>query len=331
MSINPLNNASALAAQAKAAGKSEPAAGGTSFAESMALSLAGFEAQAVGALSGSALGGSSSSSDGVGSLLSLLKDSVSATGAATGSSSAASALGGLSPTGRNAALYDPESAYGMMSVINQLDVKYKAQYAELSAMGDELGKMQQQGKSLAGLDTSSTDDSVRSTVQGFVDHYNAWVQRFDDDMAPGGLLADTKAAQVSRYELGQEVGNIFNGASAGVHGLADLGVTLDPATGLASIDNTKFAAALADDRSGTLTALQQFGGHVEKAAELLTSDGNFIANRLGNLGRAIDYIDSNHSALEAEFGLGDPAQPTGAVAQALAAYERSRAGQTAAA
>lgn len=329
MSINPLNNASALATQAKAAGKSEPVAGGTSFAESMALSLAGFEAQAVGALSGSALGGASSTSDGVGSLLSLLKGSASASGAVTGSG-AAGALGALSPTGRNLALFDPESAYGMMSLINKLEVKYKAQSAELDAMRDELGKLQQQGQGLASLDATSSDAGVRSAVQDFVGNYNAWVQRFDADMGKDGLLADTKAAQVARYEMANEVGNIFNGASAGVHGLADLGITLDPATGLASIDSAKFDAALAGNRSGTLTALQQFGGHVAQAAELLTSDGNFIANRQANLGRVIDYIDSNHSALQAEFGLGDEAQPSGAVAQALAAYERRHASQTAA-
>ena len=52
----------------------------------------------------------------------------------------------------------------------------------------------------------------------------------------------------------------------------------------------------------------------------MNSAGNFITNRLDNLTRAISYIDTNMTSLQAEFGLGDPAKPTGQQAKALANY-----------
>lgn len=319
MSTNSISSLNTLLNQAKTTAKSEQAtSGGTSFAQSMAISLASFEAQTLGSLAGSALGGSSqgSGTDSVGSLLSMLKGSgVDASGA----------LGALSPTGRNTSLFDPESAYSMMSLINQTGVNYKAQYSELSEMRSYLGGLQKQGESLAGIGTDSSDGGITAQVQSFVSDYNAWVKRFDDDMAQGGMLAGTQAAQVSRYELEQDVKSIFNGASEGMRGLRDLGISIDEQTGLASIDSAKFNATLTSNRSGAVATLQQFGSNLADSASLLVSDGNFISNRLNNLGKAIDYIDSNTTSLQAEFGSGDPAQATGAVAQALAAYERSRA------
>lgn len=325
MSTNSITSLNTLLNQAKTTAKSEQAtSGGTSFAQSMAISLASFEAQTLGSLAGSALGGSSqgSGTDSVGSLLSMLKGS----GAAASSGvDASGALGALSPTGRNTSLFDPESAYSMMSLINQTGVNYKAQYSELSEMRSYLGGLQKQGESLAGIGTDSSDAGITAQVQSFVSDYNAWVKRFDDDMAQGGMLAGTQAAQVSRYELEQDVKSIFNGASEGMRGLRDLGISIDEQTGLASIDSAKFNATLAGNRSGAVATLQQFGSNLADSASLLVSDGNFISNRLNNLGKAIDYIDSNTTSLQAEFGSGDPAQATGAVAQALAAYERSRA------
>ena len=77
---------------------------------------------------------------------------------------------------------------------------------------------------------------------------------------------------------------------------------------------------LATTRTAAIDTLDEFTANFAKSAELLNSAGNLIGNRLDNLSRAISYIDSNLKSLQAEFGLGDPAQPSGQLAKALANY-----------
>ena len=184
-----------------------------------------------------------------------------------------------------------------MTVINNKDVTYKAQFSELSQMQSYVTEMQQEGQSLAGIKTSTSNDSIQSQLEKFAGHYNDWVQRFDADMQKGGLLSDTQAAQVSRYELEQSVENIFNGASDGLHGLSDLGFSIDPNTKLATFDHTKLNAVLASNKQGAVDTLQEFSANFAKSAELLNSAGNFIPNRLANLDRVIDYITDNKTCL----------------------------------
>jgi hypothetical protein len=69
-----------------------------------------------------------------------------------------------------------------------------------------------------------------------------------------------------------------------------------------------------------LATVQEFSTNFAKSADLLNAEGNFIPRRLDNLNRVIDFIDNNKASLQAEFGLGDSAAPTGKVAQALAVY-----------
>jgi flagellar capping protein FliD len=185
--------------------------------------------------------------------------------------------------------------------------------------------LQQNATSLGGIDTATDNGRIKSQLQDFASQYNSWVQRFDADMRSGGVLAGTRAAQISRYELDQSIKNIFHGASDGLQGLRDLGFSIDPATGLATLDTAKLDSVLSSNRLGAIHVLQQFGANFAKAAELLGSTGNFIARQLDNLSRAIDYIDDNKPALQAEFGLGDPARSSGQVAQALAEYKQSYA------
>jgi len=230
---------------------------------------------------------------------------------------------GLSPAGRNMALFDPESAYTMMSVINNRDVSYKAQFSELSQMQSYVAQMQDAGQSLGSIAPATGNDDIKSRLQGFADQYNGWIQRFDADMRQGGLLADTQAAQVSVYELEQSIKNIFNGAKDGLHGLRDLGIAIDPNTKFASLDGAKLDAVLASNKQGAVDALQEFSANFAKSASLLNADGNFIPRQLNNLNGAIHYVADNKDALQEEFGTGDPAKPTGQVAQALAAYNRT--------
>lgn len=232
-------------------------------------------------------------------------------------------VGSIPATGRNTSLFNPESAYKMMSAINNADVTYKAQFSELSQMHAYVVELRQDAKNLGSLDTSTDNVGIKSQLQTFVSQYNDWVQRFDADMQSGGVLANTRAAQIARYELDQSIKNIFNGASDGLNGLRDLGFSINPNTQLATLDMEKLDSVLASNKRGAIGTLQQFSANFARAAELLDSAGNFIPRQLANLGRAIHYIDDNKSSLQAEFGLGDTAMPSGQIAQALAEYNKA--------
>lgn len=225
-------------------------------------------------------------------------------------------------TGRNMALFDPESAYRMMTDINSRDVTYKAQYAELSAMGQWLQDMESAGSRLGDITPTSSDDDIRTSLQGFVEQYNRWIERFDADLAANGLLAGTQAAQMAQYELEQSVEYRFNGASNGMHGLGELGISIDPNTNLASLDYNWLDSALAGNKPGVRSALQEFGANFSKSAGLLTAEGNFVPSQLDNLKRAIGYITANLADWQTEFGTGDPARPSRQAALALAAYQQ---------
>lgn len=236
---------------------------------------------------------------------------------------AGSNKGALSASGRNMALFDPESAFNMMSVINQKDTDYKAQYSELSQMKSSVNSLAATGDELAGISASTPDETIRSKLQGFVDQYNTWVKRFDGDMQKGGILADTQAAQVARWELDQSVENRFYGVDDGLNGLASIGLSIDKATGLASLDTSKLDAALSSNRKGVVDVVDEFAANFAKSGNLLNSAGNFIPNQLNNLGSALQYINSNIASWRNEFGTGDPAKSSGQVAQALAAYNQA--------
>ncbi len=314
--LDPLANG--VPSSLSGAGSSTAGASASSFA----LYLADFRAQTFGSLMRSTSSGGNAGSS---TTMDALVASLNASTPPLSSPASGSGVNGLSAAGRNATLFDPESAYTMMSFINTEDVAFKAEFSELSQMESSVAEMQKDGESLGGIKPSTANDSIKSQLQSFVSQYNAWIQRFDADMQPGGILADTRAAQVSRYELDQSIENVFNGAGYGLHGLSDLGVSIDPKTRLASFDPARLDAVLASNKQGAVNTLQTFAANFAKSAELLDSAGNFILNRLDNLDRAIHYIDANNASLQAEFGLGDTAKPSDRVAQALAAYNRTDA------
>ncbi len=299
------------------------------FTNTLALRVADIKSQTFGSLMSLAFGGSdasnkaggSGSSSGIDALFADRNSANDLLSALTGSSSVGG--NGLSISGRNTALYDPESAYKMMTEINNKDVTYKAQFSELSQMQSWLTDMQKSGDGFAKLDASTDDAAIKQQLQAFADQYNDWTRRFDADMQRGGLLADTQAAKVARYELEQSIKNIFHGATDGLRGLQDLGFSIDPHTGLASLDTAKLDSALSNNKSGVVGTLQEFGLNFAKSAELLNAADNFIPRQLGNLDRVIDYIEDNKASLQAEFGLGDAAKPTDQIAKALAAYNQA--------
>ncbi|MBV8657312.1 MAG: flagellar filament capping protein FliD [Burkholderiales bacterium] len=229
---------------------------------------------------------------------------------------------GLSPTGLNTSLRDPQAAYDMMTGLNQDSVDFKAQYATLSDMGSAVTTMQQDGTSLGSIGMGTDNSSITAQMQQFVDQYNAWIKQFDSVMAPGGLMAGTQAAQESRYELDQSVENPFYGAKDGLRGLYDIGLTIDPNTKQASLDTSKLSSVLATNKQGVVDAIDDFSANFATAAGMLNQSNNFIPNQLNNLNSAIAWLNANMPSLQSEFGTGSAAAPNSQVAQALAEYQQ---------
>lgn len=311
MTISNITNANLKLALSQAGANGEQAVPGSAYSD-IALQVAGLQAQTLGSLMNSSL--TTEQASDAGSLNALLTSLQAAP-------TAAGTLRGLSPTGRNSALFAPEPAYQMMTYINHQEVAFKAQFSALGQMQSALADMQQNAQSLGQITQSSSNESIKSQLQQFASQYNDWVKRFDAEMQAGGTLADTQAAQVARSELANSIGNRFNGAGQGVDGLNALGFSIDPTTRLATLDGKQLDSVLASNRTGVVNAVQDFSSNFAKSAELLNSNGNFIKNRLDNLSRVVSYIGENKSALQAEFGLGDPAEPPGQIKQAAAAYK----------
>lgn len=233
---------------------------------------------------------------------------------------------GLSPSGRNLSLSDPESGYRLMSTINSLDLTYKAQFAELSEMRSRIAGMERAGEDLAGVDSAMDGAGIKAKVHEFVGKYNEWIGRSDASIKRDGVLAGSWTAETALYELEQNVESIFNGAADGIAGLRELGLSIDQATNLLAVDATRLDAALTGNKAGVVNALDQFSANFVKSAELLNAADNVIPRQLANLDRVIDYISDHLSALRQEFGSGDPARPSESVSKALAAYRRMVSG-----
>ncbi len=287
--------------------------------------LALFQSQVLGSLFGASA--SDSGTAGVGDIFSTLLAQQTGRNKTDTSLTAllnpAKDANGLSPTGRNLALFNPEAAYNFATFINSRDVLYKAQFSELSQIKSGVSQLQIAGQGLGDISTNTQPAGVEALLQNFVGTYNPWRASFNADIQQGGLLDHVQAAEVSLHELEQSVSNRFFGAQDGVRGLSDLGISIDPSTHFATLDSQQLAATLSANPQGAVNAIHAFSSNFAKSAALLNSDNNFIPNQLNNLSRVIHYIDDHKVALTQEFGTGDPAAPTGKVAQALAAYNQS--------
>lgn len=233
----------------------------------------------------------------------------------------AASIAGASALGRNMALRAPEAAYAMMTEINRRDVSFKAQYSELGAMKDFLPRLSEAAGALGKLSANDGAAAIKDQVRAFAARYNEWAGRFSPTVQQGGALAGVQAGEIPLYELEQSVTSIFAGAQQGFRGLSALGITIDPQTHLMSVDGAKLDGALASNATGVVGALRDFAGHFGQTADLMASKGNFIQNRMDNLGRALQYIAGNVGGWRQEFGTGDTALPTGQIAKALAAYQ----------
>lgn len=273
------------------------------FSSSLALQIATLEAQTVSALTGNATTGSNATHP---------LDALSRTSAVSGAPG---------PSVAGVSLADPQSAYAMMSLINTADATYKAQYYELSQMRSAVGSLEHAADTLSTVDATQSNEAIVARLQQFVDQYNVWNARFEGTVQKDGVLAGTQAAEVSLGELEQNVTSIFNGATEGFHGMSGLGLTIDPTTHRAVLDTKQLSAALDARKDGAVATIDQFSAGFAKSAALLGSDDNFIAHRLANLSRVIDYVKRNSASLQSEFGLGAPARLSPQTSQALRAYD----------
>lgn len=229
---------------------------------------------------------------------------------------------GSAAPGNSLGLFDPAAAFKMMSTINNREISHKSEFVEMHSMSDYVEQIESVAQGLSGIVSTTPNDEIRAQLQSFTADYNNLVQRFKPSVQNGGMLEGVQAAEISLYELEQSVKYKFFGAAQGLHGLSDLGISIDPLTKQAALDPAKLDALLATQKQAAVHTLQEFSANFAKSADLLNSEGNFIPNRLNNLSRAIEYIRDHQSEWQAEFGLGDPAKPSKQVAQALATYHQ---------
>lgn len=221
----------------------------------------------------------------------------------------------IDTAGRNLSLRDPEAAYRMMTEINRRESEFKTEHAALQQMSDDIVRLESVGHGLEVLDTSSTNQEISAKLEDFVAQYNAWEDRYDDQVAKGGTLDNIQAAEVALWEMECSVRSIFPGAADGIRGLSDLGIEIDAGSKQARFDPARLQAALSDNRTGAIHAIDEFSAAFTKSADLLNGQDNFMRHALENRSRAMEFIASHRSSLEQEFGTGDPVPR-----RAIAAY-----------
>jgi hypothetical protein len=186
---------SGSSSQSTASTSTATRAANSDFSSSLSLRMASMQAQSVNSLIGSVFSNSNATTGNFDFF----------TGTQSGSNDLLSQLGqssttaGLSASGRNLSLTDPESAYKMMSLINSQDSTYKAQFAELSEMEKAVAGMQQAGQTLGTTDVTMSNEAITAKLQEFAGKYNDWVNRFDGSVKANGVLAGTQAAEISLY------------------------------------------------------------------------------------------------------------------------------------
>ncbi len=230
---------------------------------------------------------------------------------------------GISAVGRNMALPDPESAYKMMTEINRRSVEYKAQHATLNEIQSGVAQLGQSAAQLGNISADSSFAAVKSQLQSFADQYNSWRRSFDADSQDPELLGNTQAAHAARHSLQSSISNPFHGANQGLQGLSALGLEIDPITKMAKLDVGAFEKMWQQQPADATAAIKDFSANFSEAANLLTSSGNFFQKQLSNLDRAIQYIQTNQTDLQSEFGLGDPPKMSNRLTQALAEYQKT--------
>ncbi len=221
------------------------------------------------------------------------------------------AAGGFSRPGQN-----------MVTVLNRVEVTFKAQFSELGEMRHSLVAEQAAAKKLAGITADSSSADIKAALAHFVETYNAGVNRFAPAVDKGGILEGSWEATRARFATRRDIDYILNGSEKGIKGdLARLGITTDPKSGLATIDAARLDGELARDKGHVAAALTAFADTFVTTVDFLNKAGHGQQRQMANLDRAVNWIGENKADVEKEFGPGKAATPNEAFAKAAALYD----------
>ncbi len=225
------------------------------------------------------------------------------------------------PSGLDAMQPFSRPGQNVVTVINRVDISFKAQFAALSELKSTLAQAQASAQDLTDIDGQTPDAQIKSRLLDFVATYNAGVERFAPAVAPGGVLEGSQEAARARFSTRRDIADPLIGAADGLRGgMSALGISVDPRTGLASIDEAQLDAVLARDTDADVYTIVDFAQTFMRTTAMLNSKGNQQDNQLTNLDRAIHWIADNRVSVETEFGPGEAARPNPAFAKAAAAY-----------
>ena len=225
--------------------------------------------------------------------------------------SALDAAGAFSRPGQN-----------MVTVLNRVEVTFKAQFSALGEMRHSLVAEQAAANKLTGLSTDSSSADIKAGIAHFVDTYNAGVNRFAPAVDKGGILEGSWEAGRARFATERDISYILNGSEVGIKGnLTQLGISTDPKTGLASIDDARLEVALAKDQVHVLASVTAFANTFVTTVDFLNAKGHSQQRKMANLDSAVHWIGDNKAAVQKEFGAGAAATPNAAFAKAAAHYD----------
>lgn len=226
------------------------------------------------------------------------------------------------PTALDAAGSFSMPAQNMVTVLNRVEVTFKAQYAELGEMRKSLVHEQEAAHRLSELSLATTNAELKYALDDFIAIYNAGVRRFDPSVDKGGILEGSWEAARARFATERDIGYILNGSATGLKGgLAALGINTDPATKLASVDHTRLDSALATNKDTVVGALASFAAMFSATVDCLNAAEHAQVRQMANLDRAVHWIDDNRASVQREFGPGAAATPNEAFAKAAALYD----------
>lgn len=227
-----------------------------------------------------------------------------------------------SPSGLDASRPFSRPGQNVVTVINRVEVSFKAQFSELSALKMSLGHEQDAAQNLRAINLQTSDADIKSALTNFIESYNAGVSRFAPDVAPGGVLEGSQEAIRARFATQRDISNPLIGANGGLKdGMRALGISIDSSTGLAALNEAQLNAALAQNDDADVRTIVDFATSFIATIANLNAECHPQQRQLTNLNRAIDWIAANRDAVQQEFGPGKAATPNDVFAKAAAAYD----------
>lgn len=227
------------------------------------------------------------------------------------------------PTGLDSSQPFSVPGQNMVTVLNRVEVTFKAQYSELEQLTTILKQEQALARPLAAVDANTSNEDIKAALQHFVTAYNNGVNRFTPEVQQGGILEGSWEAARARFATERDISYLLTGSEVGVKGgLASMGITTDHNTGLASIDMSMLDAALAKDKSKAAYAVKDFGAAFIATVDSLTAADHAQLRQMDNLQRAVQWIAANRDSVQKEFGPGLAATPNDAFKRAAARYDQ---------